>query len=404
MKQKLYLILACILLLQTVNVHAQTCADGRYYREIFNEAMTTVTYSDTFNLQMDIYQPTSDTLSARPLIILAHEGTFVGGDKGTDATVDSLCVRFAKRGYVTASINYRLSTLGAMISDSSSAITEVIQAISDGKAAIRYFVKDRATSNTYKIDTNNIFIGGNSAGAVLYMHVGYMQDTVGLPAYIITALDSNGGFEGNSGNAGYTTKSKGIIDLAGGLNHVSFVRPGGKPSVNCQGDQDNIVPYTCADAYGGVIHVELCGLGSLLPQYTADAITNLSMVFPGAGHVPWDTNPEEFNTVDSLISVFLYNYSCPGMTEPSSVSNVQMYTDVTLYPNPANDVLNLAASQAVKEISVYDETGRTVFQVSGINATRYAINTSHFSAGLYFVKMKFSNEDNAPMVKRIVIE
>ena len=265
-------------------------------------------------------------------------------------------------------------------------------------------MKDRATSNNYRIDTNNIFIGGNSAGAVLYMHVGYMQDTAGLPADIINALDSNGGFEGNSGNAGYTTKSKGVIDLAGGLNRVTFVQPGGKPSVNCQGDQDAIVPYTCADAYGGAIFVELCGLGSLMPRYTAESIYNMSMVFPGAGHVPWDTDPAQFNTVDSFVSVFLYNYSCPGMTEPNSVSNVQSNTEVNLYPNPANDVLNLAASQAVKEISVYDETGRTVFQVSGINATRYAINTSHFSAGLYFVKMKFSDEDNAPMVKRIVIE
>jgi hypothetical protein len=91
MKQKIYLVIGCILMLQTPHVFAQ-CTGGRYINEIFNDNMTTVTYSDTFGLQMDIYQPAGDVLSARPLIILAHEGTFVSGDKGSDATVDSLCV------------------------------------------------------------------------------------------------------------------------------------------------------------------------------------------------------------------------------------------------------------------------------------------------------------------------
>ena len=403
MKQKLYLIIGCILLLHAANVHAQTCADGRYYKEIFNCTIDSVTYSDTFGLMMNIFQPTGDTLSARPLIILAHEGSFAAGtNRDQDFTVDSLCWRFARRGYVTASIDYRLSTLAAMFTDSSTAVTEVIQAVSDGKAAIRYFMKDRATTNTYRIDTNNIFIGGNSAGAVLYMHVGYMQDTAGLPGYIIAAMDSNGGFEGNSGNPGYTTKSTGVIDLAGGLNRVSFVQPGGKPSVNCQGDLDQIVPYYCADAYDGFIHVELCGLGSLQPQFTAESIYNMSMVFPGAGHVPWDADPTELNTVDSFVSVFLYNYVCPGQVE--SVNNVQLNTEALLYPNPANDVVNISSSQSVNEIIMYDETGRIVFHANGLNFTNYDINTSRFSAGVYFVKMRFSNQDNTPVIKRLVIE
>jgi acetyl esterase/lipase len=126
---------------------------------------------------MDIYQPDGDTYAARPLIILAHGGSFIGGSKTDDATVVELCNRFAKRGYVTASINYRLGTLINLVSsDSTVPMGIVVKAISDGKAAIRYFMKDAATTNTYKIDTNNIFVGGNSAGAVLYMHVLYLSN------------------------------------------------------------------------------------------------------------------------------------------------------------------------------------------------------------------------------------
>jgi len=400
MKQKIYLIVCFLLTMQASHSIAQ-CTGGRYQNEIFSYTLDSAVYSDTFGLKVDIYQPAGDTLSARPLIILAHEGTFVSGNREEDVTVDSLCVRFAKRGYVTASIDYRLGSLSSMIADSSYAINEVMEAVSDGKAAIRFFVKDRATANAYRIDTNSIFIGGNSAGAVLYMHVGYMKDTDGLPSDIITAMNANGGFEGNSGNAGYTTRFRGIVDLAGGLNRVSFVSPWALPSVNCQGSIDDIVPYYCADAYEGLINVELCGLGSLQPRYDSMGVYTMSLVFTGAGHVPWDTDPTQFNSVDSIVSAFLYNNVCLGVT---SVNNVQLSTEVNLYPNPANDVVNLSASQDVNEISVYDETGRTVFQVSGINTTYYQINTSRFSAGLYFVKMKFSNDNNTPVVKRIVVE
>lgn len=46
-----------------------------------------------------------DTLTNRPFILLIHGGGFVGGDK---SSWEDECKEFAKRGYVTASINYRL--------------------------------------------------------------------------------------------------------------------------------------------------------------------------------------------------------------------------------------------------------------------------------------------------------
>ena len=81
---------------------------NRYQTEIFdNIDVQTVTYSDTYSLQMDIYTPSGDVCVNRPLIILAHGGSFIGGSKSNPTVVD-LCETFAKRGYVAASINYRL--------------------------------------------------------------------------------------------------------------------------------------------------------------------------------------------------------------------------------------------------------------------------------------------------------
>ena len=82
------------------------CPTGRYlYNGLFTSyTMVTDTYSTVYptTSAVDIYQPTGDTMAARPLIILAHGGSFVGGTRNDDVTVDSLCVHFAKRGYVTA--------------------------------------------------------------------------------------------------------------------------------------------------------------------------------------------------------------------------------------------------------------------------------------------------------------
>jgi len=378
------------------------CPGGRYVNQIFSSVnVDSVVYSTPYNLKMDIYQPAGDTLSARPVIILAHEGSFVDGTRESDVTVDSLCMRFARRGYVTVSIDYRLGNLVNMLTDSSAAVAEVIQAMGDGKAAVRFFVKDAATVNTYKIDTNNIFIGGNSAGAVLYMHVGYVESISDCPADIVAAMDSNGGFEGNSGNAGYTTRSKAIVDLAGGLNDPSFVMAGGKPSVNAQGTLDNVVPYTCGLALEGYVNVTLCGLGTLEPIYVADDIYHMSLVFPGLGHVPWDTSATDFKSVDSIVTLFLYNMVCTDVTSVNAIPNA---ADVSLYPNPVSDVLNISSSQALGEVELLDETGRIVLKEPGANRQDVEINTVQFAKGVYFVKLKFADGAVAPMVKNIVVE
>ena len=407
MSKKFYafLVLWAFILMLGNKSYAQ-CPTGRYlYNGLFTSyTMVTDTYSTVYptTSAVDIYQPTGDTMAARPLIILAHGGSFVGGTRNDDVTVDSLCVHFAKRGYVTASIDYRLGNFLSMYTDSSNAIDEVMKAISDGKAAIRFFVKDRATVNHYKIDTNNIFIGGNSAGAVLYMHVGYIDSMGECPTDIQTAMTANGGFEGNSGNAGYTTKSRAIINLAGGLNEVSFVSSGNKPSVNAQGDQDSTVPYNCAHPYIaiGYIGVTLCGLGQLEPRYNALSIPHMSHVFPGQGHVPWSTDAGMFVTVDSMVQLFLYNLICT----PEGVTNVKTTPEINLFPNPANEVLNIRSSVAVNEVTIYDEVGRTIFTSNTQFAENYEINTSHLQKGMYFIRLKFADANYAPVQRKILVD
>ena len=59
---------------------------------------------------MDVYTPDGDSYTERPLIIFAHGGSFWSGNK-TNPMMVALCESFMKRGYVAASIQYRLTSI-----------------------------------------------------------------------------------------------------------------------------------------------------------------------------------------------------------------------------------------------------------------------------------------------------
>ena len=249
----------------TIKAQSDCDCANRYSTEIFTDyTVETLTYSDEYNLEMDIYKPVGDFCTDRPLLIFAHGGTFIVGDKN-NPTMEDLCETFAKRGYVTASINYRLAAdlyegpfaflqAAGFYTDTEDAYHVVLKAVMDGKAAVRYFRKNHAeANNTHGIDPNQIWGGGNSAGGVLFLHVGNVSSV----DEFTSPLDNNrasiaenivnglGGFEGNSGNPGYSSQISGVVSLAGALHRDEYVDQNDVPTVFCHGDSDGVVPYNC---------------------------------------------------------------------------------------------------------------------------------------------------------------
>lgn len=120
----------------------------RYQQEIFSNVTVTSDIvfgaNDDVNgnpvtLLLDIYEPMGDTLSVRPMLIMAHGGSFLGGTK-TDPDVVAICESFAKRGYVTCSYEYRVGIQG-FIPNAATATDAVYRAVQDGKAAVRFFAR-----------------------------------------------------------------------------------------------------------------------------------------------------------------------------------------------------------------------------------------------------------------------
>jgi poly(3-hydroxybutyrate) depolymerase len=389
----------------TADVSAQGCDGTRYKDPIFtNVDVTEVTYStaNSTTLRLDVYEPQGDTETNRPLIILAHGGSFIGGNKTADATVTTLCENFAKRGYVTASINYRLGgPLDMLILNS--AITVVVKAISDGKAAVRYFRKDAAENgNTFGIDPNMIFVGGNSAGAVLYLHHAYISEVSEAPQSIQTILNQNGGIEGNSGNDGYSSAVSGVINLAGGLNEVQFIDNGEVPVISFHGDADDVVPYTCANAQGGATPVVLCGLGSMQPRLTSEGIDHVSKVYAGSGHTPWQSNNTMMTEIDSMVASFLFDKVCTatGITEKSTEKTF------SVYPNPTTGTINietLVATNQPYNVKVFDASGRMVWSEKNIKnkTTQLQLN---LTAGIYRVMVQYQDANYSVFSRNVLFQ
>ena len=365
--------------------------DGRYENIIFdNISKVSVVYSEAYDwspsnpgLEMDIYTPSNDIVNNRPLLIFAHGGVYIEGDKNSNTMV-TLCEEFAKRGYVTASIRYRLTNLQSLLSANSYNIFSqtVVNSISDMKSAVRYFRKDVAeNNNTFGINPNLIFVGGYSAGAVTAAHLSVIDEGE-VPDEFLPFFDESGGIEGNSGNFGFSSEVSGAILLAGAINTTNFLDENDPPIVSIHSTDDNTIDYECASPLSnlGISILDLpvlCGSGKIHDELDNIGILNDLYTFSFGGHSAPIINLE--STVIPFISDFLYNLICQ-----SSNIDVEELPLFSVYPNPCQNYINIENVNKIKSVVAIDMLSNIVIELMlkpGVNK----INISELSRGIYFI-------------------
>ncbi len=223
----------------------------RFKNEVFTaiDSLKNIQYGEAVNIKgesekllLDIYAPTADTLKKRPLIVFIHGGGFVNGDKGTGYPM-IYTTGFAKRGYLSSSINYRL---GVENPKSNTVYFEAMyRAVQDAKAAIRFF---RKNAQQYGIDTSKIYVAGGSAGAMTALQLAYLDQNE-VPSYI--NISKLGSLEGTSGNEGFSSKVSGVINCWGAMIDYKWINAGDVPFFSVHGTGDKIVPFDSAFNYNG---------------------------------------------------------------------------------------------------------------------------------------------------------
>ncbi|GAB3859985.1 hypothetical protein GCM10028822_37420 [Hymenobacter terrigena] len=376
MMKALLLFLTALLLTAVQAASAQTVIDttgGRYYRPVFANVTVTsgVTYGAAINsvgtnqtLTMDIYQPTGDALARRPVIIFAHQGGFVSGTK-TDAYMVDVCTKFAKLGYVTASIDYRLLDFSIVLGggfDTVNIAKSAIRGMQDLRAAVRFFRKDAATTNTYRVNPSYIIVGGSSAGAFAALEVGYLDKASEVPAYVgIAAL---GGVEGVSGNPGYSSLPQAVLNLSGATETPNYIEAGNAPLCSVHGTADATVPYLQGRVGSLLPPKYVYGSGRLNPRATALGIRNTLRPLRGAGHIPFESNAAYADTTFRTMRDFLRPVlALPGLVVTAAQAPATLAPVAQAYPNPADDAIRIelpAAWATAAEAQLLDAAGRVV--------------------------------------------
>ena len=335
------------------------CTGGRYLNEIFPTVTTTtnILYGNNLNVSgnpedlfLDVYEPTGDTETNRPLIIMAHGGSFVAGDKA-DGCVDAMCKDFAKMGYVTASINYRMFFEGfpPFCPDSVKGTETVMRATHDAKAAVRFFRKNFVEGgNTYGIDTSLIFFAGQSAGAFMALHLAYVDEPSEVPVDT-TKPGLLGGVEGNSGNPGYSSKVTAIISMAGALGDTAWMKPGDTPIISFHGDLDGTVPFgTQMIQLLGICNIfEVDGSNSVHIKANELGINNCFIPYWGQDHLPEcdpPANPAYTDTSVTFIKHFLLQFVC---CDPFMCSYTPIPADTVVVANDDAATTNQGTSVVI---------------------------------------------------------
>jgi NAD(P)H-flavin reductase len=177
----------------------------------------------------------------------------------------------AKRGYVVFNCEYRRGRILDNRTSPNGLVFRTVQqqraawvACQDGRGALRSIIKRAGEgfhNNLYRIDVNNIFIGGFSAGAVMVMSMAWfsnaMMDQAFPAAGTYTFAQALGGmdvdFYYGEPTIDYKSSIRGVACMWGGigiptaynLNESAFFgQTTIKPVIAFHGFNDNVFPYS----------------------------------------------------------------------------------------------------------------------------------------------------------------
>ncbi len=253
-------------------------------------------------LMCDVYEPTGDVQTKRPLIILAHTGSYLPAliNKQTtgnrkDSSIVQIATQLALRGYVVAAIDYR-SGWNPTTTNQSAATEQLLKAtyrgLQDVRNAVRFF---RANANTYKIDTAKIVAGGQGTGG----YITYALATVNTRADIesnlkflrgdatpMVSMDTLGDWTGLGGwaplnygaDASVNSNVSMVFNWGGAMGDTAWMKPNSLPIVSMQCTKDPFAPYKTGNVIvpttGITVIPNASGAGHVIPKANRMGINN----------------------------------------------------------------------------------------------------------------------------------
>jgi len=406
MKKLILSLSALTISLLSLQSFAQDCSGNRYSQAIFTDidSAVNIKYGSNYkqdgitneDLYLDIYYPKNDTDTDRPVVLLAHGGSFIGGNRKDIAT---LCKNISSMGYVTVSISYRLLNVNASViaNPGLEFKKEVVRAIHDMKAAIRYMRKSYDNNNPYGINPNIIINGGVSAGAILANHLIFLDNDNKIPSELTSYFSAQGGLDGTSGNSGYSSTPQMVLSMCGAIMDTTWIESGDQPYYGVHTTPDQVVPNLYGQPnIGMTIPVDLYGDSLMFNRAHNVGVNSKYKNYPTGGHCEF--GPEYFA---DMMGFTYQNLCVQGLSTKNNPEKVYF----SVYPNPANSTvtIEIPGNKWDATYEVIDLVGKVVYK-STIQSDQILtqLDVTSFPSGVYQIKV--NTNDNRTAIKKFIIE
>jgi acetyl esterase/lipase len=252
------------------------------------------------DLLLDVFVPSQP--GQHPGVMIVHGGGWKSGDRSME---HPFARQLAARGFVTATVGYRLGPEG-----------KFPNAVLDLKAAVRWL---RANAANFRIDPAHIGIVGMSAGGQLAALVGA---TNGVPAYEDASGDASVGGAPNSSTVGAVVDIDGLADFTGAELVAKETRSPGAPTLFLGGTfiaradvwRAASALFQVGPHSAPTLFVNSTGPAPILPGRTEmhDRLRALGtesdiVIMPGTPHPFWLVNPWFIPTVETTAG-FLHRH------------------------------------------------------------------------------------------------
>ncbi|MBK9640204.1 MAG: alpha/beta hydrolase fold domain-containing protein [Saprospiraceae bacterium] len=346
------------------------------------------------SLFVDIYYPVGDPEAKRPLVMLSFGGGFIGGARQDLAP---LCEEFAKRGFVAATIDYRIGFDGISIlaTDSAEILRAGFRGAQDGKSALRY-LKSRHVEDS--IDLNRVWVGGVSAGSIVALATAFLSRNEEKPkeAGMINSVGGRmrpdlGPIEGTRFIGTYDSKVQGVFNLFGALLNPENIEPGNQIAVMSYHQTDDpVVPCGAKKPYYGTPLVAnnyptaygSCVIEQRLKDLNVDSKLHKTWIYTGTEHGIHD---------QVKVLNFFFEGANPILCNLVSKSeDIKEISDINVYPNPFNEEIIVDGISACWSYQLSDLTGTAL--INGKLSSSKKISTTGIKNGMYVLTFYGQNK------------
>lgn len=101
--------------------------------------------------------------------------------------------------------------------------------------------------------------------------------------------------------------------------------------------------------------------------------------------------------VNSGVITYSLNTSAPSCL-PTAIDRIKQNSNLLLYPNPVNSILNISLNETPKKITVYNGMGLIVAEETTIRK----LDFTNYTNGIYFLKIELENNSETRVQKIIV--